>query len=172
MAVFFNGAFTRELRREADRRLRRDTVEKAHAHIFGSSPFSARRLFSGLGTRRTFSGRSKVQALSEPMSQRVGTSRNNYSSSGNQSRSSVYRGRDTQKKQQPTSGTKPSQSTSPSGRTTSSKSTRPTRATTANLHAQSGSNSNNSRRFQSNARQNGTRRTQSHRQPRFHSSVT
>lgn len=135
MAVFFTGAFTRELRREADRRLRRDTIEKAHAHL-GLDPFvfegHARRLFTGLGNRRLLSGRGKLGALSEPKSQAIGTPKNQYSTSGNQSRSSVGRGRNTSGSRtqgtQGTSGTSGRSRTSGttgSGRTSGTVGTRP-----------------------------------------------
>lgn len=173
MAVFFNGAFTRELRREAERRLRRDTIEKAHAHL-GVHPFSARSLFSGLGTRRVLQGRSKTQALSEPRSQRIGQRGNNYSSPGNQSRSSVYRGRDTQKKRQPTSGTQPSGSTGPTRSSFSASPTQPTRGTTArNFH----SGSSNAKTFDPQSRsvqgiRQGGSINRHKRQARFHSVVS
>jgi len=174
MAVFFNGAFTRGLRREAERRLRRDTIEKAHAHL-GIHPFSSRALFSGLGTRRLLQGRSKTQALSEPLSQRVGTSKTNYSSPGNQSRSSVHRGTQTQKKSSPTSGTQPSGSTRPTGwstsRTSGTSATRPTTARSFhNGQRQTGDNTFNPlTRRDSNPSYRLQRVTKS--RTRFHSSV-
>lgn len=180
MAVFFNGAFTRGLRRETERRLRRDTIEKAHAHL-GVHPFSARAIFSGLGTRRLYQGRGKTQALSEPKSQRIGTSKNNFSSPGNQSRSSVYRGRDTQKKNQPTSGTKSSPATSPSSATNSgsgrTSATRPTRASTgSNIHNKGAKHSHGSRpmnfqRYESAAQGSRLISRRTKRSGRYHSVV-
>lgn len=128
MAVFFTGSFTRELRRETERRFRRDTIDHVFRRMPGVSPFSARNTFAGLNTRRAFSGRSSLQALRKPVSQQTGSSSSQYSSSGNQSRSSVGRGRNAQKtKTEGTSGTsgtsRRSSTTSGTGRTTG---TRPT----------------------------------------------
>jgi hypothetical protein len=105
MAVFFNGTFLRELRRETERHFRRETADRgvrsiAHA-ITGS--LSPRNSFAGLGTRRVLSGRGRTQALRSPLSQQTGTSKTQYSSPGNQSKSSVGRGRNAQKG--PTTGT-------------------------------------------------------------------
>lgn len=130
MAVFFTGAFMRELRRETERRIRRDFIEHTPrhlAHLTVGHPLSARRLFSGLGTRRLFSARGKLGPLSEPRSQATGTPRNQYSTSGNQSRSSVGRGRHSQTgPTRGTSGTRGSSSTTGTGRTSGTSGTRPT----------------------------------------------
>lgn len=125
MAVFFNGAFTRELRREVARRIRRDTVEKivaphhlAHIGLNTRLPGG----FSGLGSRRLMSGRGKLQALGEPKSQATGTPRNQYSSNSNQSASSKSRG--------PTGGTQGTSGTSRTSRTTGTGATGRTNGTT------------------------------------------
>lgn len=131
MAVFFNGAFTRELRREVDRRVRRDAIEKVVApHHFlraGVSPTAPRSLFSGLGTRRLFSGRSKLSALRSAKSTATGTPRNQYSTSGNQSRSSVGRGRNSQTGR--TTGTQGTGGTTATSRTNGTGGTSGTRPT-------------------------------------------
>lgn len=143
MAVFFNGIFMRELRRETERKIRRDTIEKVFApHHVASLAVGAgapRRIFSGLGTRRLFSGRSKLGALRSPKSTATGTPKNQYSTSGNQSRSSVGRGRDSgNQRTRGTTGTGRTSGTARSGRTNGTSGTRPTNFQRAGANTGSG----------------------------------